>query len=99
MAPISNEGLFTPMLITVFNWQVGGSTTTTMELLTTGLTVNSTAVTSDQILNFSETPLTNALYVISRLQPVEYDQDIQVRYLRPPTPQPHGDLIIKEQPV
>lgn len=32
-------------------------------------------------------------------QPVEYDQDIQVRYLRPPTPQPHGDLIIKEQPT
>ncbi len=32
-------------------------------------------------------------------QPVEYEQDIQVRYLRPPTPAPHGDLIIKEQQV
>ena len=32
-------------------------------------------------------------------QPVEYNQDIQVRYLRPPTPAPHGDIIIKEQQV
>jgi len=30
-------------------------------------------------------------------QPVEYNQEIQVRYLRPPTPAPHGDIIIKEQ--
>lgn len=32
-------------------------------------------------------------------QPVEYNQEIQVRYLRPPTPAPHGDIIIKEQAV
>lgn len=32
-------------------------------------------------------------------QPVEYNQDIQVKYLRPPTPAPHGDIIIKELPV
>jgi len=30
-------------------------------------------------------------------QPVEYSQDIQVRYLRAPTPQPHGDIIIRQQ--
>ena len=30
-------------------------------------------------------------------QPVEYNQDIQVRYLQPPTPQPHGDIIIRQQ--
>jgi hypothetical protein len=29
-------------------------------------------------------------------QPVEYNQDIQVRYLRPPTPAPHGDIIIRQ---
>ena len=32
-------------------------------------------------------------------QPIEYNQDIQVRYLQPPNPQPHGDIIIKEAPV
>ena len=30
-------------------------------------------------------------------QPVEYTQDIQVKYLRPPTPPPPGDLIIKQE--
>jgi hypothetical protein len=28
-------------------------------------------------------------------QPIEYNQDIQVRYLRPPTPPPAGDIIIR----
>lgn len=32
-------------------------------------------------------------------QPVEYTQDIMVRYLKPPTPPPPGDIIIREQPV
>jgi hypothetical protein len=32
-------------------------------------------------------------------QPIEYSQDIQVRYLRPPTPPPPGDLIIKQENV
>ncbi len=32
-------------------------------------------------------------------QPIEYNQDIQVKYLRPPTPPPAGDIIIREQPV
>jgi hypothetical protein len=30
-------------------------------------------------------------------QPVEYKQDIQVKYLKPPTPPPHGDLIIRQE--
>lgn len=31
----------------------------------------------------------------SSCQPIEYNQDIQVRYLRPPTPPPAGDIIIR----
>ena len=30
-------------------------------------------------------------------QPVEYNQDISVRYLKPPSLKPHGDLVIKEE--
>ena len=30
-------------------------------------------------------------------QPVEYNQDIEIRFLRPPTPPPPGDIIIKEE--
>ena len=30
-------------------------------------------------------------------QPVEYNQEISVRYLRPPTPPPHGELVIKQE--
>ena len=29
-------------------------------------------------------------------QPVEYMQDVQVKYLRPPTPPPPGDLVIRQ---
>lgn len=29
--------------------------------------------------------------------PVEYSQNITVKYLKPPTPPPHGDLIIKQE--
>ena len=36
--------------------------------------------------------------VISKVscQPVEYHQDIQIRYLRPPTPPPAGEIIIRQ---
>lgn len=30
-------------------------------------------------------------------EPVEYTQDITVKYLKPPTPEKHGDLIIKQE--
>ena len=32
-------------------------------------------------------------------QPVEYNQDIHVKYLRPPTPPPPGDLIIRQENI
>jgi hypothetical protein len=31
------------------------------------------------------------------MQPIEYNQNVQIRYLKPPTPPPHGDLIIKQE--
>jgi hypothetical protein len=31
------------------------------------------------------------------IQPVEYTQDIQIKYLQPPTPPPDGDLIIQQE--
>ena len=30
-------------------------------------------------------------------EPIEYSQDIAVRYLKPPAPAPHGDLIIRQE--
>ncbi len=30
-------------------------------------------------------------------QPVEYTQDISVKYLKPPTPPAHGDLVIRQE--
>lgn len=49
---------------------------------------------SDYKLNEDSTPdlVTKTIH-----QPVEYTQDIAVRYLKPPTPQPHGDLIIRQE--
>ena len=58
-----------------FNWFVGGSGTTKMTLSPTALFVSGTLVsTSDKRLKFNRKPLTNALDVINRLEPVEYDQ-------------------------
>ena len=44
----------------------------------TGLTVNGTAVTSDKRLKFNEKQLTNALDVINRLEPCEYQQTQEI---------------------
>ena len=61
-----------------------------MKLLTTGLTVNSTAVTSDKRVKFNFKQLTHALDVISSLEPVEYDQTFDlVETYTPDTPQSH----------
>ena len=49
-----------------FNWQVGGTATVAMQLLSIGLSVNGTDVTSDQRLKFNEKPLTNALDVTNK---------------------------------
>ncbi|MFM7982848.1 MAG: hypothetical protein ACKPKO_26350, partial [Candidatus Fonsibacter sp.] len=46
-----------------------------MTLNSSGLSVGGTFVSaSNTILRFSEKPLTKALAVINRLEPVEYDQ-------------------------
>ena len=85
-----------------FNWQVGGNTTTAMKLLSTGLSVNGTAVTSDKRLKFNEKPLINAIRVINRLEPVKYDQTIGliVQYTED-TPQFHqcGHIARKTQQI
>ena len=46
----------------------------------------------------NEDPQPEVVYKTSG-QPVEYNQEIQVRYLRPPTPQAPGDLIIKQERI
>ena len=58
-----------------FAWSVGGSGTAKMVLNATALYVGGTTVSSsDKRLKFNEKPLTNALDLINRLDPVEYDQ-------------------------
>ncbi|MFM7983206.1 MAG: tail fiber domain-containing protein [Candidatus Fonsibacter sp.] len=58
-----------------YDWLLGGRFESRMWLQTTGLTVNGTiSPTSDKRLKFNEKPLSNALNVISQLEPVEYDQ-------------------------
>ena len=58
-----------------YDWLLGGSFDSRMWLQTTGLTVNGTiSPTSDKRLKFNEKPLSNALNVISQLEPAEYNQ-------------------------
>jgi hypothetical protein len=74
-----------------FAWHVGGSGTAKMTLNATALYVGGTTVSSsDKRLKFNEKPLTNALDVINRLEPVEYDQtrDLTETYTAD-TPQSH----------
>jgi hypothetical protein len=74
-----------------FAWHVGGSITAKMALNSTALYVGGTTVSSsDKRLKFNEKPLTNALDVINRLEPVEYDQtrDLTESYTAD-TPQSH----------
>ena len=73
-----------------FQWQVGGSGTVAMKLTSGGLSVNGTVVTSDKRLKFNERILTNALDVINKLEPVEYDQTYDlVDQFNEDTPQSH----------
>ena len=60
------------------SWQVGGRGTVNIKLLTTGLSVHGTAVTSDARLKVNEKPLVNAIGVINRFEPVEYDQTVSL---------------------
>ena len=74
-----------------FNWHVGGSATAKTTLNLAALYVGGTTVLpSDKRLKFNEKPLTNALDVINRLEPVEYDQtrDLTETYTAD-TPQSH----------
>ena len=73
-----------------FNWQVGGTTAVAMKLIPTGLSVTGTVTSSDKTLKFSEQPLMNALDVINRLEPVEYDQTVDlIEQYTEDTPQFH----------
>ena len=58
-----------------FRSQISGSNSVKMSLSNSGLSVDGTLVTtSDKRLKFNEKPLVNALDIINRLEPVEYDQ-------------------------
>ena len=62
-----------------FNWSVGASTgTPNVKIWASGLAVNGTTVSSDKILTLNEKPLVNAIGVINRFEPVEYDQTVSL---------------------
>ena len=65
------------------SWQVGGRGTITIQLLTTGLSVNGTTVTSDARLKYYEKLLINAIGVSNRLELVKYD--LNTEFNRPYT--------------
>ncbi|MFM7985129.1 MAG: tail fiber domain-containing protein [Candidatus Fonsibacter sp.] len=69
-----------------------------MQLSSANLQVNGTVVsTSDKRFKFNEIPLTNALNVINKLEPVEYDQTIDlVEQYTPETPQSHQSGFIAQ---
>ena len=71
-----------------FYWHIGASIRLTLSA--TSLTGPTYSATSDKRLKFNEKPLTNALDVINKLEPLEYDQtqDI-VDQITPDTPQSH----------
>ena len=91
LAAISKEGSFYNNTDSSFAWHVGGSGTAKMALNGTSLFVGGSMVSSsDQRSKFNAKPLTVALDVINRLEPVEYDQtqDLTDTYTAD-TPQSH----------
>ncbi|MFM7988255.1 MAG: tail fiber domain-containing protein, partial [Candidatus Fonsibacter sp.] len=57
------------------DWYIASNFTLTMTLKTAGLYLGATLVSaSDKRLKLNEKPLNNALDVINKLEPVEYDQ-------------------------
>ncbi|MFM7990199.1 MAG: hypothetical protein ACKPKO_63875, partial [Candidatus Fonsibacter sp.] len=61
--------------ITQFDWFIASSFTSNMALKYAGLYLGATLVSaSDKRLKFNEKPLVNALNIINKLEPVEYDQ-------------------------
>ena len=73
-----------------FNWHADGSTTNSMQLLTTGLSATGTVTSSGKRLKYYEKPIVNAISVINRLVPVEYDQTVDlIEQYTEDTPQFH----------
>ena len=71
-----------------------------MQLLSTGLTVNGTGVASGKRFNINEKPLVNAIVVINRFEPVEYDQTVSlIEQYTDGTPQfdQCGSIVQKEE--
>ena len=62
-----------------FNWYVGANATATpnLRLAPTGLSVSGAAVSSDKRLTFHDKPLIHAVQGIHKLEPAEYDKNIQ----------------------
>ena len=58
-----------------FEWFLGSNWTAKMTLKSAGLYVGASLVSaSDNRLKFNDKPLVNALDIINKLEPVEYDQ-------------------------
>ena len=74
-----------------YDWYIASSAPSKMTLKAAGLYVGATLVSaSDKRLKFNEKPLVNALDIIARLEPVEYDQTFNlVENYTPETPQSH----------
>jgi len=69
-----------------------------MTLNSAGLSVNGTVTpTSDKRLKFNDKPIVNALNIINKLEPVEYDQTYDlVDTYTPETPQSHQSGFIAQ---
>jgi hypothetical protein len=74
-----------------FEWNIADNYTAKMTLQAGGLYLGGTLVSaSDKRLKFNEQPLINALTVINKLEPVEYDQTFDlVEHYTPEAPQSH----------
>jgi hypothetical protein len=81
-----------------WTWRVGGTITSVMTLNSSGLSVVGTITpSSDKRLKFNEKPIVNALDIIKRLEPVEYDQTYYlVDEYTPDTPQSHQSGFIAQ---
>ena len=78
---------------------VNNSTTDILTISTTGISVIGTSTaSSDKRLKFNETPVTNALDIINRLEPCEYQQTQEiVDLLTPDIQQSHQCGFIAQQ--
>ena len=81
-----------------FEWNIAGNYTANMTLQAGGLYVGASLVSaSDKRLKFNEKPLVNALDIIGKLEPVEYDQTFDlVEHYTPETPQSHQSGFIAQ---